>query len=150
MQIDRNPVVLYGNFNAPLNVVHRSCEDLYTRVQRDKGGPPDLLMFVIRGKTQVIYEQIKQWCDTIRGVQSQAVDGSNVQRKGGDRAFHANLLLKINAKLGGTTVALHGGFTDARTPTVITYLTNVKERCLSALMSPMQHRDLKLPLLRQW
>ena len=128
MTIDRNPVVDYGNFNAPSASIHRDCENLYTRVQREKGGPPDLLMFIIKGKNAIIYEQVKQFCDNVRGVQSQAVDGFNVQKKGGDRAYHANLLLKVNTKLGGKTVVLQKNFTDAASPTVIplNFLTDFK------------------------
>ena len=118
MSIDRTPVVTYGNFNAPLNAVHRSCEELYTRVAKERGGPPELLMFFIKGKSQIMYENIKSYCDTVRGVQSQAVDSFNVQKKGGDRAFHANLLLKVNSKLGGTTVTLTNPVTTSSVPTV--------------------------------
>src|SRR5204862_5025197 len=106
-------------FHAPMQSVHRDCENLYNRVQREKGGPPELLLFIIKGKSTVMYEHVKQFCDNVRGVQSQVVDGFNVQKKGGDRAYHANLLLKVNTKLGGKTVILQKNFTDAASPTVI-------------------------------
>jgi hypothetical protein len=118
MSIDRSPTVTYGNFNAPLQAVHRSCEELYTRITKEKGGPPELLMFFIKGKSPIMYEHIKSFCDTVRGVQSQAVDSFNAMKKGGDRAFHANLLLKVNSKLGGTTVTLSNPVTNASVPTV--------------------------------
>jgi hypothetical protein len=120
MTIDRSPVMTYGNFNAPQQSVHRSCEELYSRVTKEKGGPPELLMFFIKGKSPIMYEHIKQWCDTIKGVQSQVVDANNALMKGGDRAFHANLLLKINTKLGGTTVTLSAPLTNETVPTVWT------------------------------
>jgi hypothetical protein len=119
MKIDRNPVVTYGNGNAPQQSIHRDCEELYTRVTRQKDGPPEMLMFVIKGRGAVLYEMIKQYCDTSKGVPSQALDAFNVIRKGGDRSYLGNLLLKVNAKLGGTTVALHSNFTDSKIPTVI-------------------------------
>jgi Piwi domain len=119
MQIDRNPIVGYGNFNAPQDSIHRECENLYNRVAKEKRGNPEMLMFVIKGKNSIIYEHIKQFCDNVKGVQSQVLDGFKVIQKGSDRAYHANLLLKVNAKLGGTTVALQKHFTDARTPTVL-------------------------------
>ena len=118
MRIDRFPVVTYGNFNASQQAIHRDCEDLYNRIAREKRGPPEMLFFVIKGRSAIVYEHVKQYCDTIRGIQSQAVDAFNVIRKGGDRAYHANLLLKVNSKLGGTTVTLETNFTDAKTPTV--------------------------------
>ena len=119
MFIDRSPVVTYGNFNAPVQAVNRSCDELYARVTRDKGSPPELLMFFIKGKSPIMYENIKSFCDTYRGVPSQAVDCFNAMKKGGDRAFHANLLLKVNSKLGGTTVTLSNPLTNASVPTVI-------------------------------
>src|SRR5579859_4140941 len=118
MTISPNPIVAYGNFNAPLPAVHRACEELYNRVARERGGTPELLMFFIKGKSPIMYEHIKNYCDTIRGVQSQAVDSFNAIKKGGDRAFHANLLLKVNSKLGGTTVTLSNPITNSQTPTV--------------------------------
>lgn len=118
MRIDRDPIIDYGNFNAPVQEVHRSCEALYARVVREKRGPPEMLMFIIKGRSAVMYENVKQFCDTIKGVPSQALDGFNVIRKGGDKAYHANLLLKINTKLGGTTVTLDRHFTDSQIPTV--------------------------------
>lgn len=119
MRVDRTPVIVFGNFNAPQQAIHRSCDELYTKIEREYRGAPELLMFIIKGKGSVIYEIVKQYCDTIRGVQSQGVDSVNVQRKCGDRAFHANLLLKMNSKLGGTTVTLQNPITDSRAPTVL-------------------------------
>ena len=137
MNIDRNPIVTYGNFNAPQAAVHRSCDELYNRVAKEKGAPPEMLMFFIKGKSAITYEHIKLFCDTVRGVQSQAVDAFNVIRKGGDRAFHANLLLKINAKLGGTTVTLQNPITTSHTPTVLRPLPSLYSgngRCLLVRM----------------
>jgi len=119
MKIDYNPVVMYGNFNAPQQSIYRDCDELFNRITREKKGPPEMLFFVIKGKSAIIYEHVKQYCDTVKGVQSQAVDGFNVMKKGGDRSYHANLLLKVNSKLGGTTVVLETNFTDAQNPTVL-------------------------------
>ena len=118
MQIDRKPVIEYGNFNASAQLIHTTCETLFNKVERERGGPPEMLMFIIKGRNPVIYDHVKQFCDIERGVQSQALDSFNVQRKGGDRAYHANLLLKVNTKLGGTTVTLKNNFTGQDNPTV--------------------------------
>jgi hypothetical protein len=118
MSVDRNPIVEFGNFNAPTESIHRDCEALYTRIQREKRGAPELMMFVIKGKSPVMYETVKAFADTVRGVSSQVVNGQNVFTKGGDRAYHANLLLKVNIKLGGTTVSLSAPVTQANIPTV--------------------------------
>ena len=118
MQIDRRPVVEFGNFNAPTESIHRQCAELYARVQREKGGLPEMLMFVVKGKSTIMYETVKAFADTVRGVPSQVVNGQNVFMKGGDRSYHANLLLKVNTKLGGTTVTLKDPVTAAQWPTV--------------------------------
>jgi len=119
MRIDRNPVVVYGNVNSPQQAIHRSCDELYDKISREKGGAPQLLMFIIRGKSSIMYEIVKQYADTVKGVQSQVIDGFNAQRKGGDRSYHANLLLKVNTKLGGTTVTLQTAVTGKNVPTVL-------------------------------
>ena len=150
MNIDRNPVVTFGNFNAPTQTLRRSCEELYTRVQREKKGDPELLMFFVKGKNPIMYDQLKQWCDTVAGVRSQAVDGFNVIQKGGDRAFHANLLLKVNSKLGGTTVTLQNPMTTANAPTVWVFEMNANGRCLLVLMFLMRHRGQRHLASRLW
>jgi hypothetical protein len=144
MNIDRNPSVTYGNFNAPQASVHRSCEELYNRVQKEKGGPPEMLMFFIKGKSAIMYEHIKQYCDTIKGIQSQVVDSFNAQKKGGDRAFHANLLLKMNSKLGGTTVTLQTPLVGPGFPTVYYLFGYADDRFLLVLMFRMLRPVRKL------
>jgi hypothetical protein len=118
MKIDRNPTVVYGNANAPQQAIHRSCDALYEKISREKGGQPQLLVFIIRGKSPILYEIVKLYADTVRGIPSQVIDGFNAQRKGGDRAYHANLLLKVNTKIGGTTITLQTPFTSKNMPTV--------------------------------
>jgi Piwi domain len=118
MNVDRNPVVTYGNSNAPAAALQRSAEELFNKVKGQKGGQPELLMFILRGKSTFTYEALKQYADTVAGVPSQAVDSMNVQKKGGDRSFHANLLLKVNTKLGGTTVTLQNAISNKQRPTV--------------------------------
>jgi len=118
MVVDRQPVITYGNPNANTTGLQRLAEELYQKVKQQKGGQPELLMFILKGRASGIYEAVKQYADTVVGVPSQAVDGMNVQRKGGDRSFHANLLLKVNAKLGGTTVCLDAPISTDQKPTV--------------------------------
>ena len=122
MNIDGNPSVAYSNPNAPQQSIQRACDELCERIKREKGGPPELLMLFIKGRNPITYEILKQYCDTVKGLQSQAIDGFNAQRKGGDRAYHANLLLKINVKLGGTTVVLQTPITTKAIPTVYSFL----------------------------
>jgi hypothetical protein len=69
----------------------------------------------------MVYETAKQYCDSVKGVQSQALDSFNVVKKGRDRSYHANLLLKVNSKLGGITVSLARNFSGAEVPTVIPF-----------------------------
>jgi Piwi domain len=119
MRVDSQPVIQFGNFNAPTEAMHRDCENLYTRVTRDKRGAPELLMFIIKGKSAIAYETIKGFADVTRGVPSQCIAGPNVEKKGRDLAYHANLLLKVNTKLGGTTVSLTQPIPQPNFPTVL-------------------------------
>ena len=77
MRINGNPVVAYGNVNVPQQAIHRSCDELYDKTNRDKGGAPQLLMLINRGKSPIMYEIVKQYVDTVKGVQSQVIDAFN-------------------------------------------------------------------------
>lgn len=72
--------------------------------------PIDLLMVITpstaASKTSSVYAPIKRYCDCVAGIASQCVTLSNVESKHSNRAFAANLLMKINSKLGGINVSL--------------------------------------------
>jgi Piwi domain len=74
----------------------------------NRQGPIELLMVITPGKNKSWegYTAIKRYCDCVAGIASQCVLAENVERKNGDRGFAANLLMKINSKLGGVNVSI--------------------------------------------
>lgn len=61
---------------------------------------PEFIFVVIPRKGAVEYEYFKAACDSC-GIVSQAIARNNLERKGRDPQFAANMALKLNAKLGG-------------------------------------------------
>ncbi|PYH41337.1 putative eukaryotic translation initiation factor eIF-2C4 [Aspergillus saccharolyticus JOP 1030-1] len=62
---------------------------------------PQLLIFVVPNKDSFAYLRIKKSCDCRFGVPSQCVLASHVMK--GNPQYYSNVLMKVNAKLGGTT-----------------------------------------------
>lgn len=71
------------------------------------GGQIGLLIVIVPSKTSFLYTPFKRFCD-VSGVPSQCLIRPNVQRKGEDKGFATNVLMKINSKLGGVNVSLRG------------------------------------------
>jgi hypothetical protein len=65
---------------------------------------PQLFVVVLPSSAADFYGQVKMICDTVLGVPSQCMLGKNVPRA--NKMFCANLLMKINMKLGGVNVHL--------------------------------------------
>jgi eukaryotic translation initiation factor 2C len=62
---------------------------------------PDLLIFVVQDKQSFHYLRIKKSCDCRFGVPSQVLQVAQVVKCNGQ--YISNVLMKVNAKLGGTT-----------------------------------------------
>ncbi|DAA78333.1 TPA_exp: Uncharacterized protein A8136_4309 [Trichophyton benhamiae CBS 112371] len=62
---------------------------------------PELMIFVVADKQSFHYLRIKKSCDCRFGVPSQVLQGQQVVKCNGQ--YISNVLMKINAKLGGTT-----------------------------------------------
>lgn len=67
------------------------------KFQRD----PQLLMFVVHDKNSFTYLRIKKSCDCRWGVPSQCMQAGHVMKS--NPQYVSNVLMKVNAKLGGTT-----------------------------------------------
>lgn len=67
---------------------------------------PQLFLIVVRDKNSHAYERIKHLMDTKYAIHSQVVQSAQLKPCQGDHPnaqYCSNVLLKINAKLGGTT-----------------------------------------------
>jgi len=99
------PPVGWENPNQSAEALENKLE---VRIQKfKKDGTLDLLIVVTPGPRSIQYGLIKRYCD-LNGYASQCVTLDNVMQKGYKYPFALNMLLKINAKLGGINVSLAG------------------------------------------
>jgi hypothetical protein len=102
----RRPKPYYIDAGMSTAMIYERLEKNIIPDLKNRGGPVDLLMVVTPGKSSVVYAPIKRYCDSVAGLASQCITSSNVQNRGGNRAFAINMLMKINSKLGGVNVSL--------------------------------------------
>lgn len=103
----REPQIRFGNGRAPTDeIITKLTSDVMPQLTRQ--GPIELLLVLTPGKNKTWegYNVIKRYCDCVAGIASQFVLASNVENKNADRQFAANLLMKINSKLGGVNVSI--------------------------------------------
>ncbi|PWY92461.1 eukaryotic translation initiation factor 2c [Aspergillus heteromorphus CBS 117.55] len=62
---------------------------------------PQLLLVIVPDKNSFTYTRIKKSCDCRWGVPSQVLQSAHVAK--GNPQYHSNVLMKVNAKLGGCT-----------------------------------------------
>lgn len=62
---------------------------------------PQILIFIVPSKDSLVYHRVKKSCDCRYGVVSQVMQYAQVQKNNGQ--YISNVLMKVNAKLGGTT-----------------------------------------------
>ncbi|KAI4249574.1 MAG: hypothetical protein L6R42_008924, partial [Xanthoria sp. 1 TBL-2021] len=87
----------------------QECDDLATAIQqfhddvRKEFGEmrPQMLVFILPDTKAPVYLRIKKLCDCQFGVYSQCVQAKKARKL--EYSYIANLLMKFNAKLGGTT-----------------------------------------------
>lgn len=75
---------------------------------------PQLLLFMLSGKDSFVYNRIKKSADCRFGVMSQCMQNAHVKRA--QSQYISNLLMKVNAKLGGVTARVQG-------VCILTYMT---------------------------
>jgi eukaryotic translation initiation factor 2C len=82
---------------------------------------PQLLVFIVQDKNSFHYLRIKKSCDCRFGVVSQVLQFQQVRK--GNPQYYSNVLMKVNAKLGGTTAQAKpdrtSGFKAFTAPTML-------------------------------
>jgi eukaryotic translation initiation factor 2C len=82
---------------------------------------PQLLIFLVQDKNSFNYLRIKKSCDCRFGIVSQVMQIQQVLK--GNPQYYSNVLMKVNAKLGGTTSqakpSSQSGFKGFNVPTMI-------------------------------
>eukprot|EP00898_Chlorokybus_atmophyticus_P002692 jgi/Chlat1/3423/Chrsp23S03751 len=88
--------------NAPVETILRRA---VTAAEKDARRKPDLILAVMpTSKDSALYGDVKRICETVLDIPSQCVLAKWAGRP--NEQYMANLLLKINVKMGGTNVAL--------------------------------------------
>lgn len=104
--MQRTPLRHHGDLGLSADQIAQRLHHEYMPFFNSRGGKINLLVVITPAKSCQQYAPIKRYCDTVAGIASQCVVKFNVRRKTQDRAFACNLLMKINAKLGGVNVSL--------------------------------------------
>lgn len=79
----------------------KAVETLYHAVGNKNNVRPQMMMFILPNKDVNRYLRIKKSCDCRYGIVSQCVQAAHAMKNSGQ--YHSNVLMKFNAKLGGTT-----------------------------------------------
>ena len=87
---------------------HEGIGHLFGQLHKDY---PNLQLIIFlfpgRGSTDEYYEEVKHFGDVVYGIRTQCVKSNNAKKA--DMQTMANICLKINAKLGGTTSVIDKG-----------------------------------------
>ncbi|KAJ2781561.1 hypothetical protein H4R18_002793 [Coemansia javaensis] len=98
---DPRPPITYGNPNADIaNEMRRACG----AIRLPPNTAPQMLLVVLPTTNAQVYQTVKNCAYTTLGIQTQCMQAKHMQRA--SPQYCANLCLKINAKLGGTTQGL--------------------------------------------
>ncbi|EXJ75664.1 uncharacterized protein A1O5_00171 [Cladophialophora psammophila CBS 110553] len=116
-QVASNPpfvTVLNQDVGAAVAALHQSTGNHHQR-------RPQLLIFLVQDRNAFHYLRIKKSCDCRFGVVSQVMQIQQVLK--GNPQYYSNVLMKVNAKLGGTTSQAvphkDSGFKRFSVPTMI-------------------------------
>ncbi len=101
--------------------VGQAASDLHQETGNKFKRRPQLLIFLVQDKQSFNYLRIKKSCDCRFGVVSQVMQIQQVVK--GNPQYYSNVLMKVNAKLGGTTSQCvphpSSGFKAFSAPTMI-------------------------------
>ncbi|GFR49920.1 hypothetical protein Agub_g12029, partial [Astrephomene gubernaculifera] len=107
------PVVWAAPAGGPGRGVEGAMREAAEAARRRYGKPAKLLLVVLREKCTDEYQEVKRVSDMELGIPSQVVAGNKAKvgttARGGGVQYCANVVLKINNKLGGVNVKLSGG-----------------------------------------
>ena len=98
----------------------QAVEALHTQTGNVMKGKPQILIFLVQDKNAFHYTRIKKSADCRYGVVSQVMQLAQVLK--GNGQYYSNVLMKVNAKLGGSTCkavpARNSGFKGFSRPTM--------------------------------
>ena len=95
-----------ANPNSIRQTLNDHLDNWYQKF-RGPGRRIELLMFITPGnQSRWEYAPVKRYCDA-KGIVSQGITAENITKNSSDRRFALNILMKINAKLGGVNITLN-------------------------------------------
>ncbi|BCR96143.1 putative eukaryotic translation initiation factor eIF-2C4 [Aspergillus luchuensis] len=94
--ITRRPVIIELKED-----IGEAIKKLYEGAGKANQEDPQLLLVIVPDKNSFTYTRIKKSCDCRWGVPSQVLQAGHVNR--GNPQYVSNVLMKVNAKLGGVT-----------------------------------------------
>ncbi|KAL1922369.1 uncharacterized protein VTP21DRAFT_9908 [Calcarisporiella thermophila] len=112
----RSPYIEFAN---PQGDVERSMRQAFSRADREARKPPQLMLVVLPDSSMPLYAEVKRIGDTILGVPTQCMVFNKC--RSAKPQYLANVILKVNAKLGGvnSTLSLDQLPFFAKCPTII-------------------------------
>ncbi|EPS44580.1 hypothetical protein H072_1419 [Dactylellina haptotyla CBS 200.50] len=97
----KEPPIMYLD---PGKDVEQTCRELYVAAGNASRSKPQIVFFILTAKSAHPYNDFKAACETQVGVVSQCLQSRHVEQAKGQ--YCSNVCMKVNAKLGGTTVYL--------------------------------------------
>ncbi|WPG97800.1 Hypothetical protein R9X50_00058100 [Acrodontium crateriforme] len=99
---NKQPAMILGSSSDP----GLSCTEAWNAAGNQSQMRPQILVFILPDKDSTTYGRIKRSAECRYGVVSQCMQYSHVQKCQGQ--YISNVLMKFNAKLGGTTARAIG------------------------------------------
>ncbi|KAF3926425.1 hypothetical protein AA313_de0205639 [Arthrobotrys entomopaga] len=97
----KEPPIIYLD---PGKDVYQSCHELFLTAGNTSRSKPQIVFFILTAKSAHPYNDFKAACETQVGVVSQCLQSRHVEQAKGQ--YCSNVCMKVNAKLGGTSVYL--------------------------------------------
>ncbi|KAK2460730.1 hypothetical protein APHAL10511_007200 [Amanita phalloides] len=116
--VDTNPIV---KWESGQGVIGKQIMAAGSECAKAKGGPPNLVVVILPENGDDIYKAVKHFGDVTIGVATQCLKSNKVFRA--NMQYWANVLLKVNVKLGGINLipdqASVSVLTDPNKPTIV-------------------------------
>ncbi|KAF3179555.1 hypothetical protein TWF751_000385 [Orbilia oligospora] len=97
----KEPPIMYLDPNKDMAA---SCQELFVTAGNVTRAKPQIVFFILTAKSAHPYNDIKAACETHVGIVSQCLQSKHVEQA--KAQYCSNVCMKVNAKLGGTTVYL--------------------------------------------
>ncbi|KAF9527970.1 argonaute-like protein [Crepidotus variabilis] len=113
--LDENPFINHANPHTGVANILRAAG---ASVKKQTGEPPNLIVVVLPEDGNIIYTAVKHFGDVQMGVATQCLKANKCGRA--KPQYWGNVMLKVNAKLGGINAILKSSpLNDPNNPTIV-------------------------------